>query len=71
MTDARKREIELNTLVVREGIWKCCLNCEHWSTNSPEGEKKDTCHKFDAVPPYSVVIVGCEQYSCELVDQCS
>lgn len=50
----------LNTWLTESGpsvIYKNCDNCIHMSENGPA-----FCSKFNATPPASVIVVGCDQH---------
>lgn len=58
MDYAKKMQVAL----VEASFWKCCLNCEHWSNNSPErreAQATTTCYKWNATPPPDVLVYAC------------
>ena len=62
MSTAKKAALKLRQEVVKEGLWPCCLNCEHWTEVT---EITDTarvyfkCGKYNMVPPPEITVVGC------------
>jgi hypothetical protein len=60
--EARQRTlIVLVETLLDAGIFRNCLNCEHWQrgiNNLPEG-----CSLARALPPPEVIVVGCEQHT--------
>lgn len=63
----QKREKLLNELgisfvelMVREGWFRSCLNCEFWQ------DKEEVCRKWKVRPPAKVIVTGCEDHSDEI-----
>lgn len=60
LTDARATpdivQVELQQLLVRECVWRCCLNCLAFD------KEKVLCEKYNATPPAEVILHGCVQW---------
>jgi hypothetical protein len=50
--------VEHQTLLVKRGIWRCCVNCDFWD--------KNRCSKYNAVPPPEVIVHGCRDWEDDI-----
>lgn len=60
--EAIAKDNELRLRVVHSGLWRCCMNCEHWGEVVAVTSTERTysqCGKYDMLPPDEVLIVGC------------
>lgn len=46
--------------LIRRFQWHCCLNCDHWDS------VKESCKKYNAVPPPRVIVVGCDDHEIDI-----
>lgn len=63
--EATAKDNELRLRVVRAGLWRCCLNCEHWcevGVATSTERVYNLCGKYDMMPPDEVIIVGCPEH---------
>jgi hypothetical protein len=46
------------------GMFRSCLNCEHWNSEDSKVKPPETCAKFgDARPPARIIVTGCPDHS--------
>lgn len=63
--DVIAKDNEVRLRVVMSGLWRCCLNCEHWcevSVATSTERVYNTCGKYDMLPPDEIIIVGCTEH---------
>jgi hypothetical protein len=46
-----------------QGLFRSCLNCEHWTGETPQYEPPEHCRKFRARPPARIIVTGCDEHS--------
>lgn len=59
---SRRRHVasRLASLMEQEKVFTNCTNCEHWR------HQQELCGKWNARPPATVIVVGCEHHSDEI-----
>lgn len=59
--------IQFQEKCISANIWMCCLNCSYWGPNNIDGGPlPEGCTHYKAVPPPSVLVVGCPKW-CSLI----
>ena len=47
-----------------QGLFRSCLNCEHWNKDDSKTHPPETCRKFgDERPPAKIIVTGCPDHS--------
>jgi hypothetical protein len=46
-----------------QGLFRSCLNCEHWTGENPTNAPPEQCRKFRARPPARVIVTGCDDHT--------
>ncbi len=67
-TDAKQKDIDLRSEMIRCGYWRCCWNCKHYqAVVEVTDEQKDyfICALYDQLPPENVIPVGCISHELE------
>jgi hypothetical protein len=44
------------------GMFKSCLNCEHW-IEGPPNNLQQVCGKYRMRPPTKIIICGCDEHT--------
>lgn len=60
------KDNEQRLKVVKAGLWRCCLNCEHWceivdAVTSTE-RQYNHCGKYQQLPPDEIIVLGCPEH---------
>lgn len=67
--EAILKDNELRLRVVRAGLWRCCMNCEHWcevSVVTSTERVYNHCGKYNMLPPDDILLVGCVEHVQEI-----
>ncbi len=52
--------IKAQTSLINNHVIQTCTNCEHWN------DKRDICAYYDALPPPSIIVVGCAMHEFDI-----
>lgn len=64
----RKLSNQITSNWYEMGLFRSCLNCEHWIEGTQQGsllkpEDRQKCKKFNSRPPTKVIVCGCSEHS--------
>jgi len=58
----QKLSKQLTELMLEEGWFRTCYNCEHWIEGPPDNLQQ-ICGKYKQRPPTKIIVCGCEDHS--------
>lgn len=49
-----------------QGLFRSCLNCQHWTGENPTAVPAESCSLFRARPPARIIVTGCDSHSDQI-----